>query len=164
MPRRAVRSLPVIVLGATLSLGACAAPEPLSTLAVKSVNIEVGCVGDTVAFALWPWVTHVEATSQSADEIDWTMSVTSGTVVDYEIVPTGKGQWPYREMTNPGKGKGQPNVPLRSGRMNSNAQSGTYQYAVQFNCTPPGGGTPLRVLIDPDVVVDRSGTARPAQQ
>ncbi|MFN2315551.1 MAG: hypothetical protein ABR551_00275 [Gemmatimonadales bacterium] len=127
----------------------------MSRPVVRSVKatIEVECVGDRVGFRLWPWVAHVNETA--GDEIEWMMVVKAGTVAEYDIVPGNSSTWPFPAMVGNGKGKGRPTVPLQSGKLRQGAANPTpYKYTVQFDCVPAGATTPVRVVIDPDVVVD----------
>ena len=141
----------VVVMGSALGVGACAAPQPLDSQLVQAVSIITSCVDDTLAFKLSPWTRHVE----EGGRIDWTMTVTDGSVAEFFVEPVHPGKWPYVET---GKMRGTPNLPAQAKGMKNGAPSkNPYRYKVQFDCQPAGGGAPLRVIIDPDVVVDDAG-------
>lgn len=158
MPRPTVRALPTILLGAVVGLGACAAPDPLAINATRLVTITTSCWDTSVAFQLSPWDVDV----QQGDQVEWAMaSPAQGVVGEYYIVPESAKSWPYPQMlgkSGKGKGKalGRPTVPLPSKNMRAGVpENSRYKYQIEYYCYPEGSTDSLKVVIDPDVVVDR---------
>lgn len=137
-----------MVIAGTMALPACSPPDPVDSQLTQAVSIAASCENGALEFKLSPWIRHVE----EGDAIDWTMAVTAGTVTEFFVEPVNPGKWPY---VNTGKMRGTPNLPAQAKGMKKGAASpDPYRYKVQFECQPSGGGAPLRVVIDPDVVVD----------
>lgn len=148
MTRHVRLILPLLLLQA-----ACGQSAPRAIVSVDTVEVGIECYPDsTVAVALSPWIRHVP----EGGAIEWVLAPPAGTGrVDtfyVEPKPRAAGRWPYD-----GKPGGKPGTPGRSGPMKGNARPGDRgHYNLVASCVPQGASSPLRIIIDPDVVVDRA--------
>lgn len=149
--RLARSTAPCVALLLAAATG-CAPPEVLDSGLLRSIAITTGCDGDSLTFRLSPWIRHVE----EGDAIDWSMTVTAGQVDSFFVAPLNAGKWPYKAT---GKMKGTPNLPAQAKGMKGKGKVDfdlPYQYVINYSCVTDGGTDTMRVVIDPDVVVDRA--------
>lgn len=134
-------------------LASCAPGEPVISRAVDSVLITADCYTDgTVATALSPWVRGVPI----GGSIEWVLGPSAAGQVDsFSVTPkTGTGRWPY---VNTGPMHGRPDVPAQARGMRPNIQVGARaSYDVTLYCRPENSSEHYKIIIDPDVVVDRA--------
>lgn len=131
-----------------LMLASCGQAVSSRVGSVMPVNVEVGCTpGGEVSFLLRPWT----ITIFENDTLQWNLTPRDGAqITGFTIEPRGR-PWPFRDRRPDHVSD---RVPARYSRMKSKP-FGKYRYAVVLTCQ---NGTQIhRVIIDPDVVVDRAG-------
>lgn len=134
-----------------LVLASCSQAVSSRVGSVMPVDVEVGCTpGGEVSFLLRPWT----ITIFENDTLQWNLTPRGGAqITGFTIEPQGgfwSTPWPFKNK-RPDRVSDQ--IPARYSRMKGKP-FGHYRYAVVLTCQ--NGAQVHRVVIDPDVVVDRA--------
>jgi len=141
-----------LVLAAAATLLACGGPAPLGSTAVN-VEISATCSDNEVRVAVRPWQAGIPLNSP----IEWSLSPGSD-VSAFEILNrTERGRrWPFENA---------PPYRSENGRAGSRGRmvgkvGEQYRYAIEMTCieeeTPDQPRREHRVVIDPDIIIDRA--------